>query len=120
LRALAADLGVSNGNGRPFALVVGDTVSDIPCAALAERACAPAHAQGALQKAGFDKMALPYQAGLAEAATTLLGHPPGACPVCRPPPLTREQRVLMAMLAAQERGRWSMVAQAAKLASGGR
>jgi len=120
LRALAADLGVTDESERPFALVVGDTVSDAPCASVAERACAPSHAQAALCEAGFEKMTLPYQAGLAQAAAALLGHAPGACRVCRQPPLTRERKELLALLAAQERGRWSMVAQAAKLAVGGR
>jgi hypothetical protein len=116
LRALAADLGTTDGGGRPFALVVGDTMSDVPCAAVSERAYAPGHAPAAMREGGFDKMTLPYQAGLAQATGTLLGHPPGACRVCRAPSLTRESRRLLALLAAQERGRRSMVAQAAKLA----
>jgi hydroxymethylpyrimidine pyrophosphatase-like HAD family hydrolase len=118
LRALAADLGIADECERPFVLVVGDTVSDVPCATVSERACAPSHAQTALCEAGFERMTMPYQAGLAQAIATLIGHEPGGCRVCRPPPLPRERRELLAMLAAQERGRRSMVAQAAKLALG--
>jgi hypothetical protein len=120
LRHLVGELGPpSRGpDTKPFALAVGDTVSDIPCAALATLACAPGHADADLRQAGFELMKAPYQAGLAEAAGRLLGHPPGGCSVCRPPPLTQERKLLLAALAAQERGRRSMTIQAMKLAIG--
>jgi trehalose-6-phosphatase len=104
--------------GKAFALTVGDTVSDIPCAALAMLACAPAHADPRLRLAGFEIMRAPYQAGLAEAVGRLLGHRAGGCRVCRTPPFTRERKLLLAALAAQERGRRSMATQAVKLAIG--
>jgi hydroxymethylpyrimidine pyrophosphatase-like HAD family hydrolase len=121
LRALVADLGLGDGarSARPFALAVGDTLSDAPCASLATLACAPAHAHAALCGAGFEMMTMPYQAGLAQAAAMLLGHPPGGCRICRPPPVTRERGLFLGLLAAQERGVRSMAVQAAKLAIGG-
>ena len=78
LRRLSHELGLGGRDSgrKPFALVVGDTASDIPCAGLASLACAPAHADSALRDAGFEVMKLPYQAGLAQAAARLLGHPP--------------------------------------------
>jgi hypothetical protein len=119
LRALAGDLGLAeaDGGGKPFALAVGDTASDIPFAALARLACAPAHARHTLGEAGFNVMRAPYQAGLASAAARLLGHAPGGCSVCRPPPATPERKVLLTVLAAQERGRRSMATAALRLAT---
>lgn len=118
LQALAGDLlpGDRAFSGRPFALAVGDTQADVPCAALAELACAPAHATSALRGAGFQAMSMPYQAGLAQAAARLLGHPPGGCGVCCPPLMTPERKLLLSLLAVQERGWPGMLVQAAKLA----
>jgi hydroxymethylpyrimidine pyrophosphatase-like HAD family hydrolase len=120
LRALVGDLGPGSlrSDGRPLALAVGDTVSDAPLAALAAVACAPAHAPAALRAAGYQRMTKPYQAGLAQAVGLLLGHPPGTCPICRLPVMTRERRLLLSLLAAQENGVWSMAVQGAKLVLG--
>jgi hydroxymethylpyrimidine pyrophosphatase-like HAD family hydrolase len=117
LRRLAAELGAGEhaANAKPFALVVGDTVTDIPCADVAVLACAPGHAADTLREAGFERMKAPYQAGLAQAAARLLGHAPGGCSVCRPPPFTRERRLLLSALAVQERGWGSLVAQGLRL-----
>jgi hypothetical protein len=119
LRAIAADLGAGDtrSGALPFALAVGDSPSDAPCAALASLACAPSHAPAALRAAGFRSMMAPYQAGLAQAASLLLGHRPGACPICRPPPMTPERKLMLSLLAAQERGVRSMALQAMKLAA---
>jgi hydroxymethylpyrimidine pyrophosphatase-like HAD family hydrolase len=119
LRALARDLdlGEADGGGKPFALAVGDTTSDIPLAALAKLACAPAHARHTLGDAGFEIMRAPYQAGLAEAGARLLGHAPGGCSVCRPPPATPERKELLTALAAQERGWRSMATAALRMAT---
>jgi hypothetical protein len=117
LRALAGDLLHDRPVGDlPFAFVVGDTVADIPCAALAEHAYTPAHANDALAAAGFEQMGAPYQAGLAQAARAVLGHSPGHCSVCRPPATTVERRLLLTLLAAPERGWRSMLVQGARLA----
>jgi hydroxymethylpyrimidine pyrophosphatase-like HAD family hydrolase len=118
LRALVGDLrpATPGSDGRPLALAVGDTVSDASLAALAVLACAPAHAPAAMQAAGYQRMTKAYQAGLAEAVGLLLGHPPGTCPICRPPVITRERDLLLSLLAAQENGSRSMAVQVAKLA----
>jgi hydroxymethylpyrimidine pyrophosphatase-like HAD family hydrolase len=122
LRALVGDLGPGSpsSDGRPLALAVGDSVSDVPLAALAGLACTPAHAPAALRMAGYRPMTMAYQAGLTQAVGLLLGHPPGTCPTCRPPAMTRERRLLHALLAAQENGARSMARQAVKLALGAR
>jgi hydroxymethylpyrimidine pyrophosphatase-like HAD family hydrolase len=118
LRALMARLDRSEANpGGHVALAVGDTVSDLPLAALAAKACAPAHAHAALRGAGFEMMSRPYQAGLAQAVGKLIGHTPGRCGVCRMPRPTQQREILLMALAAQERGRRGMPLQALKLAS---
>jgi hydroxymethylpyrimidine pyrophosphatase-like HAD family hydrolase len=122
LRALVGDLGPGSPSSdwRPLALAVGDTVSDAPLAALAALACAPAHAPAALRAAGYQRMTKAYQAGLTQAVGLLLGHPPGTCPICRPPVMTRERSLLLSLLAAQENGVRSMAVQVVKLALGAR
>jgi hypothetical protein len=115
MRALIARLGVREGGERPLELAVGDTAEDIPLAALAARAYAPAHARVALRHNGFSVMRRPYQSGLAQAVQQLLGHPPGGCEVCRVPNPTPERRTLLALLAAQERGRLGIMLQALRL-----
>ena len=57
-----------------------------------------------LAEAGFEITSRPYQAGLAQAVGWLIGHAPGKCEVCRMPAPTPERRILLAALAAQERG----------------
>ena len=37
-------------------------------------------------------------AGLAEAAAVLLGHRPGRCPTCEPPPASRRTKAMLAAL----------------------
>jgi hypothetical protein len=118
LRLLAADLGVDDGGkGQPLALAVGDTVSDLPVFDLAVRAFAPANADAHVRSAGVTVLPRPYQSGLALAASHLLGHPPGRCPICRGPRLSRDAHLLLTVLAAQETGTWGMVRQALLLAA---
>jgi hypothetical protein len=118
LRLLAADLGVEEGSeGKPLALAVGDTVSDLPMFALGARAFAPANAGSDVRRAGVTVLRRPYQSGLALAASHLLGHPPGRCPTCRGPRLAPEAHLLLTILAAQETGTWGMVRQALLLAA---
>lgn len=118
LRALVAQLDTFRrpAGEPPLALAVGDTTSDVPLAGLAARACAPAHAHGALSRAGFESMTMPYQAGLAQAVGELLGHPPGTCDLCRAPRATRERRIALRALGIQEQGRRGMALNALKLA----
>jgi hypothetical protein len=113
IRALAAQLGAEPA----LALAVGDTGPDAPLGILADLACAPAHAHPSLRRAGFQIMTRPYQAGLAEAVGTLIGHAPGACSACRPAPASPDRRLLLGVLAAQERGGRRIPLQAAKLAA---
>ena len=105
------------GEGKPLALAVGDTVSDLPMFALAARAFAPAHAGSDVRSAGVTVLRRPYQSGLALAAAHLLGHLPGGCPTCRAPHLSPEAHLLLTVLAAQETGTWGMVRQALLLAA---
>jgi hypothetical protein len=103
LRELAAALGASG--GRPFALAVGDSAPDHGLAGIAAKACAPRHADPVLRRDGFEFMTRPYQAGLSQAVSGLLGHPPGSCEICRMPPAGRERAILTSLLGLGERGR---------------
>lgn len=113
LRVLARLLGV---DASPLlALAVGDTVEDRPMLALAALALGPAQAAPLFKPTKIACTASPYQIGLAQAATQLLGHRPGNCPICHPPQLSPEAAWLHTLLAAQESGRWGMLRQAFRL-----
>jgi hypothetical protein len=113
LRALMAELGAEG--ERPLALAVGDTASDLPLAGLANRACAPRHADKVLERNGFEAMKRPYQAGTAQAVRDLIGHAPGSCDVCRAPRATPQRNILLGMLAVGERGPAGIALQALEL-----
>lgn len=117
-RALAENLGweASHAKTPPAAFAIGDTVADLPVFGLAARAFAPAQADARVRRAGVKVMRKPYQSGLALAAAHMVGHPPGGCPTCALPQLTRETRALLTVLAAQEAGPWGMVRSALILA----
>jgi len=106
LRALAADLGA---DGQPPALAVGDTVSDLPMLDLAALAFAPASADARVRNSGVRILKRPYQAGLAQAASKLLGHSPGRCPICRVSYPSQDTRLLLAVLGARESGMRGLV-----------
>jgi hydroxymethylpyrimidine pyrophosphatase-like HAD family hydrolase len=110
-------LGTGSIGSRPLALVVGDTVSDLPVLEMARIAAAPANAQAALPAAGVRLARLPYQAGLAEAASWLLGHAPGNCPVCRFPPLPPEANILLTVLGGFDHGSLGRLRQTLLLAA---
>ena len=114
LRALVADLDAGGrGSGdKPLALAVGDTVSDLPMFDLAAMAFAPANADALVRSSAVTVLRRPYQSGLAMAAAGLLGHSPGGCPVCRDAPLSRDTRLFLAILAAQEAGTWGIAKRA--------
>jgi hydroxymethylpyrimidine pyrophosphatase-like HAD family hydrolase len=117
LRALTACLGGAGADPADrIALAVGDTVTDLPLAALASRACAPGHAHALRDSGEFEIMSRPYQAGLAQAVGKLIGHAPGRCHLCRMHRPGPERRMLLTLLAAQERGRAGMLRQAVRLA----
>jgi len=117
LRVLANDLGVECDvdPGRPFALAVGDTVTDLPVFSLARLAAAPGHAEE-LRGAGVPVLKRKYQAGLAEAVARVIGHTPGGCHDCEPRSSV-ESRLLLTILGAQEQGVRSMLTSAVRLAA---
>lgn len=109
LRVLAGDLDSDARTGtRPLAFAVGDAVSDLPMFELADMAFTPANADAAVRRARVRRTRRPYQAGLALAVAQLLGHRPGGCPTCRTPRWSRERRLLLALLATPETGRWGI------------
>jgi hydroxymethylpyrimidine pyrophosphatase-like HAD family hydrolase len=103
LRMLAQLLGSPR-----IALAVGDTAADLPMLRLAHTAYLLANATPEAKKSGIPVLRRPYQTGLSLAAARLLGHQPGQCPLCRPPVLGRGSRLLLAILAAPEAGRWGL------------
>lgn len=102
---------------RPLAFAVGDTVSDAPMFALAQRSFVPGHAAMSLDQPRIKRMAGPYQSGLSQAVEVVLGHKPGACQQCKPAPFSPERGLFLDLLSAQEGGTWSMVKNALKLSA---
>ena len=101
-RALAAALGASS--DRPLGFAVGDSASDLPMFALAERAYVPSNA-AELRSASVRVTGAPYAAGFARAVATEIGHEPGGCAVCAPPSLSSDAALLLGALAPQGQGR---------------
>jgi hypothetical protein len=102
-------------DGGAVALAVGDSVSDLPMLAVAERALAPANADAAVRGAGVEVLSKPYQAGLAQGVARLIGHPPGGCALCRAPALAPRTKFVLDVLSAREEGSMSMAATLARL-----
>ncbi len=100
LRALLRALGEDPRT--PLALAVGDTRTDLPVLAMAERAVAPRHAAADLRDHGVHIASRPYQSGLEEAVAGLLGHRPGRCRTCALPAPSRDARLLLRVLAGHE------------------
>ncbi len=96
---------------------VGDTVSDLPMLSLAKKSFTPGHAHPSLTGAGVQRMSKPYQAGLAQAAELILGHRPGACPVCKWSSQSRHRELFLSLLSVQESGTWGMLVNALKLSA---
>jgi hydroxymethylpyrimidine pyrophosphatase-like HAD family hydrolase len=106
------------------AFAIGDSVSDLPVLALADRAFAPANADPQLRKrAATDAHAIefvrrPAQAGLLLAVSAFLGHRPGRCDICAPPqPTSLETRMVLAALRALDGGRVTKLKQALRLSA---
>ncbi|MGH2874617.1 MAG: HAD family hydrolase, partial [Solirubrobacteraceae bacterium] len=112
LRALATALACPP--GRPCALAVGDSAPDLPLAQTAALACAPRHADPVLAR-GFQIMRSPYQAGLAQAVSRLLGHAPGGCARCSLPSGTPERALTRSLLGVAEHGRAGIVKRGLEL-----
>jgi hydroxymethylpyrimidine pyrophosphatase-like HAD family hydrolase len=127
LRALAEDLngaGPRGSSGPPVAMAVGDTASDLPMFEQAARAFAPANADAAVRRAGaagllrLKVLRRRHQPGLLLAAAALIGHQPGRCPRCQPPPLSGDAELLVRLLGVQDLGRWGKIQRALLLAAG--
>ena len=80
------------------AFAIGDSLPDIPLLACATLARAPRNARFGSAGAGIQRTRRAYQAGLSEACADLLGHPPGRCPLCRPPMFTPRTKTMLAVL----------------------
>jgi hypothetical protein len=116
LRALAEDLGV-DARGKPLALAVGDSVSDLGMLRLAEAAYAPANADAAVRRAGVAILGAPCQRGLAAAVTRVIGHAPGGCATCaRAPAGSADAELLLCALGALDGGAKDKARQAVRLA----
>jgi hydroxymethylpyrimidine pyrophosphatase-like HAD family hydrolase len=115
LLRLAHELGAHD--EPPLALAVGDTVSDVGMLGIARLAAGPGNADRAVRSVpGVVVARRPAQAGLAQAVARLLGHPPGRCPVCAPPPLSSSSRLLLDLLALGDLRPWRRLPAAARLA----
>lgn len=91
------------------AMAMGDSATDLPMLRRARLSFAPANASRAVRAdTSTAVLRRTYQAGLSDAVTALLGHRPGQCPSCQPPTLDRRSRLLLAVLAAPELGRWGL------------
>jgi hydroxymethylpyrimidine pyrophosphatase-like HAD family hydrolase len=119
LRALAARVQRPDRCGpADIALAVGDTEADLPMLRLAERAYAPANATSGLRASSVPVVRGAYQRGLSEAVGQLIGHPPGQCPICRPPIMGAGRTELLQLLSTQEAGQRGMPGRVARLAAG--
>jgi hydroxymethylpyrimidine pyrophosphatase-like HAD family hydrolase len=111
LRALAAQL-----RGR-VVLAVGDSTEDVAMFAEAALARAPRNANRQVRSAGIQVTRGAYQAGLADACSELLGHPPGGCSRCRPQELSGRSAILCAVLGLREDGLRGFPSRTARLAA---
>ncbi|HEY3020320.1 MAG TPA: HAD hydrolase family protein [Solirubrobacteraceae bacterium] len=111
LRALLARVG----DEAAPALAVGDGPEDLPMLRLALRGIAVANGAAELRRAGVRVVRRPYQAGLALAVEQAIGHAPGACAMCRPPPRSPGGDIVLAVLGARERGPAGLLARAVRL-----
>jgi hydroxymethylpyrimidine pyrophosphatase-like HAD family hydrolase len=102
-----------NSVARPLALAVGDGATDAGMLAMAAVARAPGNADREL--GGVGRTRSHYQAGLAEAAASLLGHQPGTCRTCAPSAQSPDARALVALLSVTEAGRAGVPARLARL-----
>ncbi|MFD4439529.1 HAD family hydrolase [Nocardia sp. NPDC058519] len=111
LRALSARL------GGHVALAVGDTAEDLSAFAEAVISRAPRNADDTVRAAGIPLTRGSYQAGFAQACAALLGHRPGACPLCRMPVLGPRTSALCGVLGLRENGVRGLATRTAVLAA---
>ncbi|MFJ5880443.1 HAD hydrolase family protein [Kitasatospora cineracea] len=112
VRALLAELGDP---GAVPVFAAGDGPADRELLRWARLGTAPAHAAPEAKSVARVSSSR-YQAGLAEAVATLLGHRPSTCPRCRPPRPSTESRALLALLALPEAGPPGLPARLLRLA----
>ena len=118
LRCLLEEIdGDSFAERTPLAFAVGDTVSDLPMFSLSRQSFIPGHADPSLDRPQIHRLAGGYQSGLAQAVEVVLGHKPGACPLCKGAPQSRERGLFLELLSAQEGGHWRMLRNAVKLSA---
>ncbi len=118
LRCLLEELnGRSPAKSGRLAFAVGDTMSDLPMFSLASKSYIPGHGDQRIVRQGVQRMAKPYQSGLAQAAEAILGHKPGTCPVCNWSAQSRQRELFLGLLSAQEGGTWGILTQALKLSA---
>jgi HAD superfamily hydrolase (TIGR01484 family) len=97
LRALLHQLGCEG-----VAMAIGDSVSDVPMLRLAERAFVPANADTSARKSGAEITRGAFQLGFVEAVTSVVGHAPGRCSICRAPDVPDRTRLLLTILSGQD------------------
>lgn len=85
-------------------LAVGDTSEDLPMLTRAVHARTPRNTSVTSPPKALRITAGAYQRGLAEACSDLLGHSPGGCPICQPPPRTDGTELMCAALRLREDG----------------
>jgi hydroxymethylpyrimidine pyrophosphatase-like HAD family hydrolase len=100
---------------RPLALAVGDGAADAGMLAMADVARAPRNADRLLVRGGVRRTRARYQAGLAQAVASLVGHEPGTCHTCGLPAQSADARALVALLSVAEAGRVGLPARLARL-----
>ncbi|HEY0509297.1 MAG TPA: HAD hydrolase family protein [Blastococcus sp.] len=103
------------GAGRPV-LAVGDTSADLPLLAWAATSAVPQHAEDVVKAVATRVSRHPYQAGLQDAVSGLLGHRPGGCARCSPPALSDDTRALLQLLRVPEGTRLQALARTVPLA----
>ncbi len=87
----------------PLALAVGDSGSDLGMLRMARLGLAPSNGAEQLAGTGIELARGSHQRGLAAAVARLIGHRPGTCARCAPPPLTREARLLLRVFGSRDR-----------------
>lgn len=101
--------------GKPLALAVGDSATDLPMLNLADYANAPANASWEVKQSEIPITSGPYQRGLEQAVTKYLGHRPGSCSSCAIKEFHAQTAFMQDIFAVQENGYLSMLWQAIKL-----
>jgi hydroxymethylpyrimidine pyrophosphatase-like HAD family hydrolase len=97
-------------------LAVGDTVADVGLLSWATHSVVPKHADTPA-KAAADRVARsPYQAGLAAAVSSLIGHRPGGCGRCTGPEMTDDTRAMLRLLRVSEGSRAQALLRSVPLA----